>query len=129
MLEIPQYPSIDNCFYITSTGMYECVPISYITGGYVYFRERWRDSTYFKVETRLTVRVTFNILNNTSETQCIKILALNGDSWISGEEMFFTNIFNAITYLKNQELYNYKDDSIFKDVLKQYAKKYPEILL
>ena len=119
MLEIPQYPNLDNCFYITSAGkmsMYECVPISYIN-----------DSIKIKGETRFAISVTFNLLNASYGMQCVKTFHYTNNEWVSADKQFFTNIIDAIWLLERQV--TFKNEAMFKDVVKQFSKKYPEILL
>jgi hypothetical protein len=118
MLEIHQYPNIDTCFYSTSAGkltLFECEPTSFIF-----------DSLKIKGEVKTAISVTFS-LNESITTHCIKTLYLKDNEWVSADKQLFTNIIDAINTIEKNV--TFKNEALFKDILKLFSKKYPEVLL
>jgi hypothetical protein len=117
MIEIPQYPNVDTCFYVTSAGkpnIYECKPISFVF-----------DTVTTIGTSNIVINVTFNFRNASS--QCIKTLYYDNDTWQSADKQFFTDIIDAISFIEKHV--TYKTEELFKNVVKTFSKKYPEILL
>jgi hypothetical protein len=94
--------------------LYECEPVSFIF-----------DTIKIKGIDKQAVSVTFNLLN--SSAQCIKTLYYDDDTWKSADKQFFMDIIDAVSFMEKH--ITYKTEELFKDVVRTFSKRYPEILL